>query len=93
MYRYDIKLMEKYVSTNPDLLEILIEYCQKTLEDDARGIIDHWRRSQSDFRDLSKNLKTFKLNYQLYNNLVRHHEMRIETAKNFLELHKNPINR
>lgn len=86
-YRYDIKVLQYLLSQNPASLEYLVDYCQRTLEEEKEGTFDHWKSLRLQYRQLlnKHGLETLRLCTQLYDNLVSHHEIRIKTARDFLE--------
>lgn len=85
-YRYDPVVMVQFYQASSQKA-VLLEYCRKTLEDDAANDFAHWRTNLEAYESLLKvaPLETFELNHKLYFILCFNHERRVRTAKILLQ--------
>lgn len=85
-YRYDLAVMESIVA--PEMLADLRTYCVDTIREAYSGGVRfainlaHYQAAQN-----ASERETLKLLIQLYETLVRNHELRVETARAWLLRH------
>ncbi len=85
-YRYDLAMMENIAA--PEMLADLRSYCVDTIREAYSGGVrfavnlTHYRAAQSD-----SERETLALLIELYETLVRNHEVRVETARAWLLRH------
>lgn len=88
-WRYDLSAMLTFAKSF-GAEEAVAEYCEQTLKDEEEGTFDHWKQSLQALKanPLTRQLKTWGELESLYENLVGAHRARVQTARDWLELHK-----
>lgn len=88
-WRYDKNKMDLFVEQDPFIIKEVINYCNYVIKSDRENAFSHWETCYKDFLYYSKttNLETFKLNAELYRNLIELKNRRVKLAKEFLTQH------
>jgi hypothetical protein len=84
-WRYDLDEMLRLEQEISDV-EAIRGYCETTLLDDERGTFNHWKQNLAEARTgyRETGTETFRVLYELYENLVSCHEERIAVARAWL---------
>lgn len=86
-WRYDLSLMEAFAQ-QPTQKEAVREYCEITIRNEATGDFQHWKDNLDAYKNYFNQLprKSLAVMVELYENLVRCHRDRVETAQAWLSL-------
>lgn len=89
-WRYDLSAMVTF-SKSFKVEDAVAAYCEQTLKDEDEGAFDHWKKFLQALKEnpLTQELKTWSDLESLYENLVGAHLARVQTARDWIELHKN----